>query len=151
MTQIHSLVPLWKIAVEVNRQIYQVLGGRTHNILGEFAEQLVADSFKGQLASPSTKGYDVILSNGQKIQVKARKIDGTNGQTLSDIHSWNFDLLVVVLFKDDGRLHKVLQIDANTANTFAGKRKNGGYVISLTKKFINATTDITNSFASYGL
>ena len=80
MTQIHSLVPLWKIAVEVNRQIYQVLGGRTHNIL-----------------------------------------------------------------------HKVLQIDANTAKTFAGKRKNGGYVISLTKKFINATTDITNSFASYGL
>ena len=151
MSKIDQLIPLWKINVEVNKQMYQVLGRRTRNILGEFAELLVAETLKGQLVLPSTKGYDMTLPNGEKVQVKARKIENNSGQTLSDIHSWDFDTLIIVLFKDDGRLHKVLQIDALTAKKFAGKRTNGTYVIALTKKFMNATIDITNQFMYHGL
>lgn len=126
MNKIHVLIPLWKAIVQITHLMYNILGSRTHNILGEFAEQIVADALKGDLQPPSNKAFDILLSNGKTVQVKARKLSGKYrySETLSDFHSWNFDILIVVLFNDDGTLRQVLQMDSELAKTFIHPRKN---------------------------
>ncbi|MGH3295203.1 MAG: DUF6998 domain-containing protein [Trebonia sp.] len=46
---------------------------RTENApVGDYAEYLVATALGGQLAPNSEKAWDVLSSNGEKLQVKAR-------------------------------------------------------------------------------
>ena len=72
-------------------------------------------------------------------------------ETLSDFHSWNFDILIVVLFNDDGTLKQVLQMDSKLARTFIHPRKKSGQadIITLSKKFVSAANDITSCFSTY--
>ena len=153
MNKVHLLIPLWKAIVQITHLMYNILGGRTHNILGEFAEHIVADALKGKLQPPSNKAFDILLSDGKTVQVKARKLSGKYrySETLSDFHSWNFDILIVVLFNDDGTLKQVLQMDSKLARTFIHPRKKSGQadIITLSKKFVSAANDITSCFSTY--
>lgn len=153
MTIVDILIPLWKVMVDTTNLMYKILGSRTHNIVGEFAEHLVCDVFGGTLVSPSTKAYDVLLPDGTRIQVKARKLSGKYKyqETISDFHSWAFDVLVVVLFNDNGSLKKVFKLDSVTARGLASKLSNGRERITLNKQFEGSATDITREFCSYGI
>ena len=141
--------------------------GRTSNIVGEFAEQLVREYFEKlndgctyKLATASKEGYD-IEKNGdikEKIQVKTRRITANTGKNLSDIHSWEFDTLIIVLFEKDGSIKSVRSIpkdkikiqekyNVNNEQCDAKKRKNGtAWVISLSDNFLDKTTDLTGDF-----
>ena len=131
-----GIIPLWKLSIKINDLIYQALGSRTNNLVGEFAEQLVTDFTGGTLPQASNAGYDILLSNGDTIQVKARKVDRISGTQLSDFHGWGFTYLDVVLFNELGRIIQVLRIDNQTAQEYAKKRSgannNSAYYITLT-------------------
>ena len=153
MRHINLVVFLWRITICFTNIIYRLLGSRTNNVVGEFAECLVADALHGSLTPPSHKDYDMKLLDGSTVQIKARKLSGNHrySETLSDFHSWNFDILIVVLFNDDGTLKQVLQMDSKLARTFIHPRKKSGQadIITLSKKFVSAANDITSCFSTY--
>jgi len=74
---------------------------RTENApVGDYAEYLVATALGGQLAQNSEKAWDVLGSNGERIQVKARVVSDPPepGQLqLSPFRSFSFDAAVIVL------------------------------------------------------
>ena len=74
---------------------------RTENApAGDYAEYLVATALGGQLAPNSEKSWDVLASDGEKLQVKARVVSepAEPGQLqLSPFRSLGFDSAVIVL------------------------------------------------------
>ena len=110
---------------------------RTSNIIGDYAEDLVAKAIGGELAQASQKGYDVIF-HGVKIQVKATRqnIDassfpkGLKGIT-SDIHDDDFKKLIGVIFNKKGEILQVIEVSVEEAKKMWSKRKNGkAWIIS---------------------
>jgi hypothetical protein len=74
---------------------------RTENApAGDYAEYLVATALGGRLAPNSEKSWDVVSSDGEKLQVKARVVSDPPepGQLqLSPFRSFGFDAAVIVL------------------------------------------------------
>jgi hypothetical protein len=74
---------------------------RTENApVGDYAEYLVATALGGQLAPNSEKAWDVLGSDGEKLQVKARVVSdpAEPGQLqLSPFRSFDFHSAVIVL------------------------------------------------------
>ena len=142
---ITKILPLWEKWNKLTQQLFTALGERTHNIVGEFAEQLVADVLNAQSERPSNDAYDMRLNDqggkdgkGTRVQVKARKCAKLSGVQLSDFHDWDFDVLIIVLFNNEGKLTKVLRLSSEDANNIAkernGKSNNKADVITLKYK-----------------
>jgi hypothetical protein len=74
---------------------------RTDNApVGDYAEYLVATALGGQLAPNAEKSWDVLGSDGEKLQVKARVVSEPPepGQLqLAPFRSFGFDSAVIVL------------------------------------------------------
>lgn len=74
---------------------------RTRNApLGDLAESLAQRAYGGTLAPNSEESYDLLASDGTRIQVKARMVQPSDArsQTFSAVRSWNFDLALFLLF-----------------------------------------------------
>jgi hypothetical protein len=78
---------------------------RTENApTGDYAEYLVAKALGGVLAPNSEKRWDVLLQNGERIQVKSRVVADpprAGQRQLSPFRSFEFDVAVIVLLRDD--------------------------------------------------
>ena len=98
-----SIHTLWFEYNDAKNKMQEALG-RTANILGEYAEKLVADAYGGELLPTSHKSADVVLPDKRTIQVKARITNPGEVTELSAIRSWGFDILVVMLFEKSGKL-----------------------------------------------
>lgn len=126
---------------------FDKVGIDTKNYLGEFSEILVKDYYQAKKTMASTPSFDLITNDGKKIQVKSRRIEKLKSTQLNTIRSWDFDLLVVVLFNLDGKLLKALEIQVDIAKEYGRYSEHqNGFIISTTKKFLNDSrfTDITN-------
>jgi hypothetical protein len=68
--------------------------------IGDVAEFLVRNAYRGSLAPPSEKSWDVLGADGRKIQVKSRLVvpDKKGTQQYSPFRSWDFDVCVFVKF-----------------------------------------------------
>jgi hypothetical protein len=80
---------------------------------GDYAELLVQRATAGELAPNSQRSWDVLTTEGQRLQVKARvvtdpKIAGE--RQLSVFRSWDFDSAVIVLFDDEFRVWRAARI-----------------------------------------
>ena len=67
---------------------------------GDYAEYLVATAVNGQMAPNSEKSWDVLASDGKKLQVKARVVSAPvlpSQLQLSPFRSFDFDFAVIVL------------------------------------------------------
>jgi hypothetical protein len=74
---------------------------------GDYAELLVQRATAGELAPNSQKSWDVLTSNGERLQIKARVVTDPRKRgerQLSVFRSWDFDAAVVVLFDDEFRV-----------------------------------------------
>lgn len=121
-------INLWKHYCDETQKIAKVF--RTKNIQGDFAEDLMADFYGGELANASNKGYDFLVGS-TRYQVKARMETSKEIQgCLSDIHNWNFDYLIVVFFSEDGRIKLVKEITQDEAKQKA-KEYTGKYRINI--------------------
>ena len=133
------------------RKIYSLVGSqivqntRTGNIVGEFAEELMADYYKGTPAPVSQKGYD-FDANGKRYQVKARLAKGKRVTgNLSDIHFWDFDFLIVVFFDANGLITLAKEISVEEAKKIAIKNGTRHIISSSSVRKITNCKDITNS------
>lgn len=89
--------------VAIMRQL-RVLGviRTNNNPIGDIAEAIVCDHYKGERASFSQKGWDVRTPAGELVQVKSRrKTPDSNPTVLSPISGDEYDSLVVVIFNED--------------------------------------------------
>lgn len=74
---------------------------RSRNVpVGDIADFLVRIAYRGELAPPSEKSWDVLARDGRKIQVKCRLVvPSTKGtQRFSPFRSWDFDVCVFITF-----------------------------------------------------
>jgi len=82
---------------------------------GDYAEWLVERATGGRMADRSQKSYDVISPNWERLQVKARVVTDMRrkaGRALSVIRTWDFDRLVVVLFRPGFMIERAVVIPA---------------------------------------
>ena len=141
------------------RQYNQLVAalGSTSNVVGEFAERLIADHLDGTLLTASAKSADIELPDGRLIQVEARVIrDGVPATSLGIIRTWDFHVLAAVLFYPDGSVLRAVLVPVDAAKTCA--RTNGlqnGWVIVTTKAFLDHEqaediTDVLNQLLADG-
>jgi len=136
---------LWLKFNEYSNKLTVALG-RTSNIVGEYAEYLAHKHYGGRLLEISGVSADIEALDGTLYQVKSRKIKKTTATQLNVIRSWDFDILVVILFEDNGLIKKAIEVPVHIAKEY-GRQNNhqNGYVITTSQKFLNdpRSTDIT--------
>lgn len=141
-----NVISLWNDYNKSANALMQALN-RTNNLVGEYAEYLVLLHYGGEQLKESCKSADIKTNDGKLIQVKARKINKTNSTQLGIIRSWDFDLLVVILFNEDGSILKGLEVSADIAEEYAVPNKHqNGFVITTSKSFLedSRSKDITS-------
>lgn len=145
MTNNSDITDLWLTYNNIHNEITRILG-RTSNIVCEFSELLVAQHYGGQQLTASSSSADVALPNGMLIQVKARKPRQGDATSLGIIRSWNFDLLVAVIFNIDGTIRRAVELSAEDAERLSVYNEHqNGWVITTTNGFYDdpAVKDIT--------
>jgi alkylated DNA nucleotide flippase Atl1 len=74
----------------------------------DWAEQLVAKALRAEVQSQSNAGYDLLGPNGEKYEVKSRRVTGKSGErqlsAIRNLEMKRFDFLVGVLFGIDYRV-----------------------------------------------
>lgn len=136
----------WKEYNYYANKLSSVLG-RTSNIVGEYAEYITCKYYQGELLPSSHPSADIKGKNNMLYQVKSRKLKTVSATQLGIIRSWKFNFLVVILFNNDGTVHKALEIPVEEAKKHATKNSHqNGWVITTSQKFLtNALSkDITN-------
>ena len=143
-------IELWQMYCYIKKLVAKKF--RTNNIEGDFTEDLIADFYGGKLETASHKAYDFTVDS-KRYQVKARvakkgKITGS----LSDIHHWEFDYLVVVLYNEDGTIKLVKELTKDEAEKLAYKNT-GRDILSVSSiKRQEVGKDITAAIkAKYGI
>jgi hypothetical protein len=65
---------------------------------GDLAESVVAKAYRGELAAPSEKSWDVHAADGVRLQVKCRVVErgSRRTQVYSPFRSWDFQACVFV-------------------------------------------------------
>jgi hypothetical protein len=113
--------------------------GSTSNVVGEFAERLVADLLDGTLLKNSQKSADIELPDHRLVQVKARVIrNGVPTTQLGVIRSWDFDLLAAVLFDSTGSVLRAVLMPVDAARQHAAKNElQNGWIVSTTRGFLD--------------
>ena len=145
---LEDLTELWEEYNIVANKLSKALG-RTLNIVGEYAEHLTAELYKGELLPASQKSADVkVIENDKEIlyQVKARKIKKLSSSQLGIIRSWEFNFLIVIIFDLDGKILKALEVPVDVAKKYGvWNDHQKGWVITTTKVFLEDSNsrDIT--------
>jgi hypothetical protein len=113
---------------------------------GDFAELLVQRATRGELATNSQPGWDVLTAEGERLQVKARIVTGTGRgeRQLSPFRTWGFDAAVIVLFDDDFGVKRASRISVEVlqdASRFA--QHVNGHLVFATDDLLDRGEDWT--------
>lgn len=134
---LETLNELWLKFNEYENKLAQALG-RTRNIVGEYAEHLALQYYGGRLLEVSGCSADLEDPSGNLYQVKARKVATAGATSLNIIRSWDFDFLVVIIFKEDGKVWRAIEAPVEVAKAHAKPNSHqNGEVITTTKKFLS--------------
>lgn len=143
-----SIEVLWGEYCAAKNEISAALG-RSHNVVGELAERIVAQCHNGDLLGVSFPSADVRLEDKTLLQVKSRMMTGPGGTSLSTICSWNFDVLSVVLFDMSGKIACGGEMPCNVAQRYAKQTRHvNGWTITVNQKFRedSAFSDMTEQY-----
>jgi len=114
---------------------------------GDWAELLVATAYDGTLAPNSEKSFDVEISDGRRLQVKARVLDRDKAGSpiLSAIRTWDFDACVIVLLStDDLSVLAASEIPTEALQQVASYRKHtNAWVVRPTPAVMASGVDVT--------
>ena len=107
-----------------------------NNPIGDIAEAIVAAHYNGERGSFSQAGWDVLLRDGTKLQVKALRLAGARGRrNLSPIRDTDYDAVIVVIFDENFRVTEALRIERETVEQLFPHRAHiNGRIITVTKK-----------------
>ncbi len=107
-----------------------------NNPVGDIAEAIVADHYKGERGSFNQAGWDVKTPDGERIQVKAMRRTPTNKRSnLSPIRDAEYDSLVVVIFNENFHVIEGLRLSrAVVEELFDHRAYVNGRVVRISKK-----------------
>jgi len=107
----------------------------SNNPVADYAEFIVAEKFKLELASNSNKSFDAINPKTKlRYQIKSRRITRfSNSRQLGVIRSLNFDFLVAVIFKENFEVLGAYSISKSMIKKYSKFSKHqNGYILILT-------------------
>lgn len=119
MPQAPATAPTAKALLRNYRDILDALAkldiSRTKDSpVGGYGEWLVARAFAGQRQGNSTKGFDVLASDGTRLQVKTRWLplerDSRQLSAIRNLDKQSFDFIVAVLLDRDFEVVEAYQI-----------------------------------------
>ncbi len=123
-----------------------------NNPVADYAEWLVSRKLGLELMHNSSSGYDAIGTNGDRFQIKSRRLDpSNNSRQLSVIRNLNankFDSLIGVLFDKDFAVKEAYKIPHNVIAKFARFSKHqNGHILHLRGDILNVpgVEDITHT------
>jgi hypothetical protein len=125
--------------------------GRTKNIVGEYAEHLANQYYRGRLLDVSEASADIEMPDGTRYQVTSRKISGSPTTKLNVIRSWDFDFLVVILFNEIGDVYRAIELPMLAAKEYAKRvERQGGDIITTSRAFLidPRAKDITEAISA---
>lgn len=140
-----TIISLWIDYLRASSLLIKTIGGT--NIVGEMAERIVVDYYKGEQLTVSSKSADIKCQNGKLIQVKSRILKSIKSTPLGVIRSWDFDLLVVVLFAPDGHILKAIELDSDNAKKISKYNQHqNGWIITTNRSLLDhkKSNDITD-------
>lgn len=121
-----------------------------NNPVADYAELLVCRALSLKRAGRSTKGYDAEDAEGQRYEIKARRLsEEARSQVLSpirDLDGVHFQHLVVVVFRDDYTVERALRLPRERIAAHGAYRKHiNGWVIPVRESLWSDTqaVDIT--------
>jgi len=122
----------------------------SNNPAGDYAEYIVSEKMKMELAPNSQKSYDSIDSEKKTYQIKARRITSKKHPTqLGVIRSLDFDFLIVIIFNQDFTVYAAYQIPKNSIKQYAkSSTHQNGLILSMNSGILKdkKTKDITAKF-----
>ena len=140
-----TIFSLWTDYLRASSLLINKIGGT--NIVGEMAERIIADYYKGEQLTVSSKSADIKCPNGNLIQVKSRILKNIRSTPLGVIRSWDFDLLVVVLFAPNGHILKAIELDSDNAKKISKYNQHqNGWIITTNRSLLDhkKRNDITD-------
>lgn len=133
-----NMITAWYKYNKALQSISQIMGG-TKNIVGEFAEKLASLYYKSAQLTASHQSCDIIDRKGRRIQVKSRRLENIRATQLNVIRSWDFDLLLVILFSEEGDILKAIEITSEDAKKYAKFNKHqNGWIITTSTPFLES-------------
>jgi hypothetical protein len=126
---------------------------RTKNSpIADYCEWLVAKKFKWKLANSSNGGYDAKDSDGFRVQIKCRMIEGGKGTNqlgvIRNLDKDPFDYLVAVLFNERIEVVKGYKISKELIRKYSRfSMHQNGHILILKEEVLasNELIDITSS------
>ena len=124
---------------------------RTKNIIGDLGEYLAIHYYNNtprlpnlQAAPPGTRNIDAISRNGERYSIKSTSGNltgvfyGLNDKDSEENQKQKFEYVVLVVFKEDFVLDKIIELDWNQFLKFKKWHKTmRGWNISITKNLIS--------------
>jgi hypothetical protein len=101
---------------------------RNDQPVGDYAAFLVASARCGAAQKNSNSGFDVLMPDGSKWEVKSRRLTDNRSKELGDlgpIDSWKFDTLAAVVFESDFTVFRACAIPRAVAAEVV-RTKSGG-------------------------
>ena len=141
-----------------NSEIMNVLKSREiirtkNNPIADYCEWLVSRSFNWELQRSSNAGYDVIDSNGLRVQIKCRTLENGKGSrqlgVIRKLDDDTFDYLIAILFDEKIEVVNAYQISKELIkeySRFSGHQN--GHILTLKgdilndKRLANITKDL---------
>lgn len=102
-----------------------------NNPIADYCEWLVAKKFGWQLQNNSNAGFDVIDSDGLRVQIKCRTLDNGQGTrqlgVIRNLDSDTFDYLIAILFDEKINVVKACKISKGLIKKYSkfSKHQNG--------------------------
>jgi hypothetical protein len=112
-----------------------------NNPIGDIAEAVVADHFKGTRASFSNPGWDVRTPDGERLEVKALRVtEAKSRSNLSPIPPTStYSAVIVVVFDEQLRVTEALRVPRKTVERlFKPRKRDGARVIRLGRRLREA-------------
>ena len=119
---------------------------------GDYAELLVAEHYRGELAPPSEKSFDVVVAGGRRLQVKARVVveGDRRSHSYSPFRSFDFDACVFLVFDSvDYSVREAREIPVEVVEAMAtdvtwvsGKRVNVRQVLAATEHVLDLAEEL---------
>jgi hypothetical protein len=120
----HSLTHVLELYCGVLHELRRRGLTRTeNNPTGDLAEAVVSRSLNLTLVEKSKASFDAIHKNGQRYQIKGRRITPSNPSrqlgTIRGLDKKHFDFLAGVIFDKDFRIYRAALIPYRTVKAFA--------------------------------
>lgn len=108
----------------------------SNNPTGDYAEWLISQIFGMELCNNSAAGIDAIDSDGNRVQIKARRvISGSHARNLSALRNYNnaeFDYLIAVIFDEKYNVIEAYKISHEVIGKYAKYSKHvNAHIITL--------------------